>query len=81
MKITVRGSQGTNIFIPIPSWLVFNRFSAGYLAKTVSGKGLRMDKAQARAIIRALNRYRRKHKAWVLVEVMSADGDYIEIKL
>ncbi len=81
MKIIVKESQGTNLWIPFPSCLVFNRFSAGFLAKTVNGKGVRMDKAQARVIIKALNRYRRKHRDWVLVEVLSADGNYVEIKL
>ncbi len=81
MKIVVRSSQGPNLWIPFPSALVFNRFSAGYLVKMMDGKGVRLSKAQARYLIKALNRYRRKHRNWVLVEVQSADGDYVEIKL
>ncbi len=81
MRIVVRESQGHNIFIPFPSWLVFNRFSAGYLVRLVDGKGLTMNKEQARTLIKALNKYRRKHRDWVFVEVRSADGDYVKIKL
>ncbi len=33
------------------------------------------------AFARLLNRYRRSHPEWVLVEVESADGDYVKIKL
>ncbi len=81
MQIHVKQSQGKDIFIPLPSALVFNRFTAGYLAKQMKENGFRMDKGQARALIKALNRYRRTHRDWVLVEVESADGDHVLIKL
>ncbi len=81
MKIVVRASNGPNIFLPIPSGLVFNRFTAGVLIKTMKQNGLNLDKKQALAIIKAVNAYRRKHRDWVLVEVDSADGDYVKIKL
>ncbi len=81
MKIVVRSSQGPKLWIPFPSALVFNRFSADFLVKMMDGNGMKLDKAQARAIIKALNQYRRKHRDWVLVEVQSADGDYVKVKL
>jgi len=33
------------------------------------------------AFVKCLNRYRRSHKDWVLVEVESIDGTFVKIKL
>lgn len=81
MKIVVKSNEGPNIWLPIPSGLILNRFAAGFAQKYMRECGLNVTKEQAILIIRELNRYRRKHPEWVLVEVQSSTGEYVKIKL
>ncbi len=81
MKIVVKESGGKNIHLVFPSGLVFNWFTAGFLVKALEDTPVSLEPAQARHLIRVLNRYRKTHKGWVLVEVDSADGDKVHIKL
>ena len=81
MRIVVKSNKGPNIWLPIPSGLVLNRFVAGIAPRYLKDHGINITKEQAVAFIVALNRYRRKHPDWVLVEVQSSDGDYVKIKL
>ena len=43
--------------------------------------GIDISKEQAVVFVKALNRYRRKHPEWVLVEVESSNGEYVKVKL
>ena len=81
MKIVVKSNEGPNIWLPIPSGLVLNRFDAGFAPKYLKGYGLDITKEQAVTIIEALNRYRRKHPEWVLVEVQTSNSEYVKVKL
>ena len=81
MKIVVKSNEGPNIWLPIPSGLVLNRFVAGFVPKYLKGYGLDITKEQAIWFVKALNQYRRKHPEWVLAEVQSADGEYVKVKL
>ena len=85
MRIYVNDSDGTNINIRIPTGLFLNRLTAFILFKvlhTVPGvPEVPLTKEQAYALINALRRYKRTHPGWKLVEVHSADGDVVEIRL
>lgn len=81
MKIVVKSNEGTNIRLPIPSGLVLNRFAAGFAPKYLKEYGIDITKEQAINFVKELNRYRRRHPEWVLVEVQSSDGEYVKIKL
>ena len=81
MKIVVKSNERPNIWLPIPSGLVLNRFVAGFVPKYLKGYGLDITKEQAILFVKALNQYRRKHPEWVLAEVQSADGEYVKVKL
>lgn len=81
MRIVVKSNEGPNLWLPFPSGLVLNRFVAGLAPKYLKQYGLNITKEQAIFFVKELNRYRRKHPEWVLVEVQSSDGEYVKIKL
>ncbi len=81
MKIAVKESGGKNIHLLFPTGLVFNRLTAVFLVKALEDKGVSLNLAQARYLIKTLDKYRRQHRNWVLAEVRSADGNYVKIKL
>ena len=81
MKIVVTTKEGPNIRLPIPSGLVLNRFVAGFAPQYLKEYGLDITKEQAISFVKALNRYRRKHPEWVLVEAQTSSGEYVKVKL
>ena len=81
MKIVVKSNEGPNIWLPIPSRLVLNRFVGGFAPHYLKEYGLDITKEQAISFVKALNQYRRKHPEWVLVEVQTSDGEYVKVKL
>ena len=81
MKIVVKSNEEPNIWLPIPSGLVLNRFVAGFVPKYLKGYGLDITKEQAILFVKALKQYRRKHPERVLAEVQSSDGEYVKVKL
>ena len=96
MRIIVKGN-GNNINIPIPTGLIFSkasvwtwlklaRVSAGkYMSEHVNQKADmfldRLSDEAVYAICGELMRIKRKHGSWDLVEVESADGDHVLIRL
>lgn len=80
MKITVR-SEDVNLCIPFPSALIFNDLTAAFAPKVMEQNGVTITAKQARKFIRAMRKFKRRHRDWTLVEVESAGGDYVEIKL
>lgn len=80
MKIRIRSREG-NFHLPIPTGLVLNGLTASLLPQVCSEMGLKLSKQQAKNLIFALKQFRRTHKDLVLVEVRSADGDEVLIKL
>lgn len=88
MKIIIKDSD-TNRNITLPSRLILNSLTATlapkWINKKIKGSGndtkLCVKGSQLRRLIREINRYRRKHKDWVLVEVEEgATGDRVVIK-
>ena len=77
----MKSNDGPNIWLPIPSVLVLNRFAAGFAPQYLKDCGIDITKEQAVAFIKALNQYRRKHPEWVLAEVHLSDGEYVKVKL
>ena len=81
MKIVVRDPKDKNITIIFPSILVLNSVSAVFLAKSLQKYGANISRQQAKLFVKELNRYRRRHRNWKLVEVQAADGEYVQIKI
>jgi hypothetical protein len=89
MKIIVKDSD-MNLKIILPSRLVLNSLTA-YLAPHFINRKTGADKngsvseitgKQLRLIFREINRYRRKHRDWVLLEAESgSSGEKVMIKL
>lgn len=81
MKILVKEHGGLSIRLVFPSGLVLNSISASFLPKYLEEQGVHITRAQALMFIKELNRFRKRHKDWTLVEVQDADGDIVEIRL
>lgn len=80
MKIVLKSNDDINIRIPLPSGLFLNRFAVGFAQKYLKKYCINVSKKQTIAFIKELNRYRRKHPEWQLVEIQSADGYFVTIK-
>ena len=81
MLIKVRSTDGPNLIIPIPTGLFCNRLTVGFAAKMMEQNGITATPAQMMKLFRTIRRYKRKHPDWVMVEVQSAEGDYVYVKL
>ena len=81
MKIVVKSNDGPNIWLPIPSGLVLNRFVAGFAPQYLKEYDIEITKEQAVVFVKALNQYRHKHPEWMLAEVQSSNGEYVKVKI
>lgn len=80
MRIKVR-SEEANFVLPIPTGLVLNSLTASLLPQLLADHGVQLSKEQALRLVSVIRQYRRRHKDWVLVEVHSASGEEVLIKL
>lgn len=83
MRVRVR-ADGHNIFIPIPSCLLFNSLSAYLVYRfatphvdALSG----LSYAQMRALMYSVNRARHKLRGMPLVDVESGNGEKVQVYL
>lgn len=81
MRIVVNSPDCKRIRIWLPSGLIFNPISAMLLPGILKQNGLEITREQALAMVRAINRYRRRHPKWTLVEVEDATGEYVKVTL
>lgn len=81
MRVVVNSPGCKRIRIWLPSGLVFNPVAAMFLPGVVKQNGIEITREQALAMVRVINRYRRRHPDWKLVEVESATGDYVLVTL
>lgn len=81
MQIRIREKDGTNRWIPLPTGLIFNGLTASIAAKTASGYGVTITARQMNRLFAIVRRYKKAHPDWVLVDVQSADGDHVMVKL
>lgn len=64
-----------------PSRLILNRVTAAFVPLALKDSDLKITRRQAYAMIKTILDCRRRFPNWSLVEVDSADGDHIRIKL
>lgn len=77
MRITVNGKdRHTPIKLLLPTGLVLNRLIVRFIPMDT-----KLTRKQAVRLIRELKRCKKRFPGWKLVEVESADGENVEIKL
>ena len=81
MIVHVKAKDGPNLFIPIPSGLFLNRFTAGIAARAAAEGGVTITPEQLKKLFRCIRDCKRRFPGWVITEVESADGDYVYVKL
>ncbi len=86
MKIKIR-SASHKLSLWLPSCLIFNPITATLagskiIHKIFDGEGEKTISPKAcRALFREINRCRRKHKKWTLVDVRASDGTEVNVRL
>lgn len=80
MKIVVK-EKDHNFRLRFPTGLVLNRVTAAVICRELKKYGLTLTYKQAVVFVTVLNTYRRAHREWNLVEVQSANGESVQIKL
>lgn len=81
MRVLVKENSGEKHDIRIPTGLVLNRVTAGFVAKVCKKNGADISKEQLRVLIKALRDYKKHHPEWKLLEVEDSDGEHVEIVL
>lgn len=79
MRIVVKGSDA-NINLVIPTSLLCSGIAVRLIAGHCTEKKDKQFYEQVKAMAKELNRFRKKHKGWMLVEVES-EGEKVLIKL
>lgn len=80
MKITVKADEH-NFSLHIPNALVLNRLAGAIACKAMNQQGLSLTNQQLVVFMSALRDYRKTYGEWVLMEVDSSGGEYVQIKL
>ena len=77
MRIHVKKNEKWTFRLSIPTFILFNRFTA-FLASI--GKE-DITYRQAWTLMREIKRYRRENGKWKLVEIRTSDGEEVEITI
>ena len=81
MKIVIKEGNKTKLWIGIPSCLLFNRVSAAIIHSKMKKEGKNIKTKDLVKFFKALNKYRRRHRDWVIVDILSSENDSVKIKL
>lgn len=81
MKIDVK-NENRRFHLALPNWLILNRVSLRLVRKGTKGEvEIRLSGKALRELRRAVKRLRRTRGDWSLIEVHSADGDEVRVRL
>lgn len=81
MRIIVDTTNDKNIHITLPTGLILNRLTALIAAKAAQKNGVMVTYEQIYSLLTALKDFKRINGDWTLVEVESADGNYVKITI
>lgn len=79
MEIIVSKETNPGIHLRLPTVFLLNGLTAKIVCGFLDDKGVSIPRSQMNVLFRELERYRKKHPDWKLVEVVSADGEHVEI--
>jgi hypothetical protein len=84
MKIVVGSARGKTIKLLLPTRLIFNSITATIGARMIR-KHARMDSSinahDLRRFVKEVNRMKKIHPRMNIVDIESADGDIVQIRL
>lgn len=80
MKIHIN-DDGKDFNIILPSGIFMNRACVAIIQKKLKKKGLDLPPDLLYELIKTIKQYKKDHEEWSLVEVSSADGAEIEIRI
>ena len=81
MRIYIKTSGMTDIRLWFPTALVFNRLTASFIPAVMQQNGIQMTAVQARTFVNVIRDSKRRFKDLTLVEVETADGTGVLIRL
>lgn len=81
MRIIVETASSKSIRLRIPTGLIINPLTAWIAAKVTQENDVTLTYEQACALFAALKDFKRTHGEWKLVEIESANGDFVEITI
>lgn len=80
MRIRIRTETG-NLVLPLPSALLLNRLGGRIFAAALREVGVCVTDEQIQRLITVLRQYCRANRDWVLLDVRTADGTQVELRL
>lgn len=81
MRIQVSDGRKFRLYLPIPTGLALNRFTAGFACRAAEEQGVHISREKMRALFDAIHTCRKANPGWVLVEAESAGGEKVVIRL
>lgn len=81
MKIAITNKNERRFCICVPTWLLLNHATVLFMPKLLEKQEVKLTYRQAVKLLDALHTCRRRHAGWKLIEVHSANGEYVEISL
>ncbi len=79
MKIAIYAPGRRGVRFRLPTSLFLNRISARIAAKAAQTSDMPYTSDQIYALMTAVKDFKRKNGDWTLVEVQSANGEYVKI--
>jgi hypothetical protein len=77
MKITIN----SRTVFTFPTSLIANRITSGFIRKKAKEMNIILTRKQAVELVKQLNRYRKTHRDWNLVEIDCQNGNSVRIKI
>ena len=82
MRVTINGNdRHIPIKLLFPTGLVLNRLTVYFIPKALKDSNISLTRQQAVKLIKELKRCKKRFPDWKLVEVKTADGECVEVKL
>ena len=81
MRLVVKGGEHRTIRLCLPTALLLNRLTACIVPLALRKSEVTVTRKQALRLIKELKRCKKRFRGWKMVEVRSADGEYVEIRL